>query len=857
MAKSASPNLGSVRLTKDEVIDKMAAGVYVDDPAQFTPDSTGYVLDEWQRRAIRKLFLPGGKAKLAVAACHGSGKCSAADDVIILPGNRAYFFGDLIGKSFPIYSLDKELRPIVCIGLAVDNGKKRIWRVQTDSSSINRSLMNGRFIDRTSNHPLMSREGWKEVKDLHLGDEVLVTTGGAFKSLETYGGLSWEKIVSIENLGIQPTVAIEVPETSTYLSTFYEHNTQLSAFIVHHFLWNFIPSKCAITGPCVEENEKILLADGRWVPVRELSGRYFGVLSPRKDLSFSYQLANAFPNGIKPVFEIKTRSGRKAIRTPNHPFLTLDGWQMLQDIKPGDYIGVPTELPAYGKRKIPVHEVKLLAYMIAEGCTTDLKYGQATFSQTNDTEIQKDFYDCIEQLGGCRAYYRGERSHVIVGTETTEGGRGINPFKEFCRVYGMDGRHSWEKQIPPQVFELNNDLLKIFISRLFAGDGYVRANGGVQEIGYSSTSRELIDDVNRLLLRFGIAGRIGLRRKENIINGLGKRDLYNWYIVGKEAERFALEIGVFGKQKSIDVLLANPKNQKSRPSLFDSFPNKIFQETMELIEGLGSKFRRNVGLYRPHGEVPLISRRVLKNILSEVDSLRLSQIANAKIAWDKVVQITYLGERMTYGIEVPGPEAYVTDFIEHNTGKQTKSQVWSYISEIWHRSIFKDEMDWHKMKMSVKARPEQWFATWLTSKEPKSIEGFHGPKDGENLLWVVEEGKGVADAVYEALQGALSHDNNFLYTSSTCGRASGFFYDCFHTKRDEWELEQIPYTESSRISPDKVRKWEKTWGRDSSIFKARILAQFPEEDDKIIVPLPWCERAVEYEDDDEDFEDAA
>lgn len=192
------------------------------------------------------------------------------------------------------------------------------------------------------------------------------------------------------------------------------------------------------------------------------------------------------------------------------------------------------------------------------------------------------------------------------------------------------------------------------------------------------------------------------------------------------------------------------------------------------------------------------------------------------------------------------------------TGKQTKSQVWSYISEVWHRSIFKDDMDWHKTKMSIKVRPEMWFAVWLTSKEPKSIEGFHGPLDGENLLWVVEEAKGVADAVFEALQGALSHDHNYLYTSSTCGRASGFFYDCFHSKRDEWYPEQIPYTESPRISAEKVRRWEKMWGRDSSIFKARVLAQFPEEDDKIIVPLPWCERAVEYDDEDEDdFEEAA
>lgn len=193
------------------------------------------------------------------------------------------------------------------------------------------------------------------------------------------------------------------------------------------------------------------------------------------------------------------------------------------------------------------------------------------------------------------------------------------------------------------------------------------------------------------------------------------------------------------------------------------------------------------------------------------------------------------------------------------TGKQTKAQVWTYVSEVHSRSVFKEDMIWQKTKVGVKASPEMWMATWLTSKEPKSIEGFHGPEEGENLLWAVEESKGVADAVFEAILGALSHKNNYLYISSTCGKASGFFYNCFHSKKDEWETEQIPYTESSRISTEKVEKWAKTWGRNSSIFRARVLAQFPEEDDKIIVPLSWCERALELEEDDgdDDMDEAA
>ena len=191
------------------------------------------------------------------------------------------------------------------------------------------------------------------------------------------------------------------------------------------------------------------------------------------------------------------------------------------------------------------------------------------------------------------------------------------------------------------------------------------------------------------------------------------------------------------------------------------------------------------------------------------------------------------------------------------TGKQTRSQFWAKVASVWNRSVFHDDIEWYRTKMAMKGLEEEWFAVWLTSKEPKSIEGFHGPKDGENLIWIVEESKGVADGVFEAIQGALSHANNYWLISSTCGVASGFFFDCFHSKQDQWETERVPYTESSRISPEQVKKWAATWGRDSSIFRARVMAEFPTEDEKVCVPYGWYLRSVEKHEEPEDLEEAA
>lgn len=613
-----------------------------------------------------------------------------------------------------------------------------------------------------------------------------------------------------------------------------------AAALAHYFLMNFIPSKILITGPCVEENEKILLADGRWVSVKDLNGRYFGVLAVKNDISLTPALANAFPNGIKPVYRLQTRSGREAVRTGNHPFRTLDGWVPLSSLKTGDFVGVPTSLPAHGQQILPEEDVKIIAYLLSEGCTTQIDHGHLYFAQ-NPGSVLEEMRACVEKHD-CQLKNTGPRQYSITGRTQTSGGRGVNPLKDFCRHYGLDGQHSWEKRVPPHIFELNDELIKIFLSRLFAGDGYVRWDG-IRELGYTTTSKELIHDVNRLVLRFGIAGRIRVRKREKIPPGAkSKRDLYHWYVTGPEAERFATEIGIFAKERQLENLLAK-KHSRVRSTLFDTLPSQVARQTIQLLREASIPISRLMILEASKN----IGRSAVQKVARLLKNTYLEMISQDHIGWDEITSIEYIGDRMTYGIEVPKFHTYLTDFVEHNTGKQTRSQFWSYMSDIWQKSIFKDQIQWQKTKMYVKGEQneENWFALWVTSKEPKTIEGFHGPVEGRNLLWIVEEAKTVHNGVFEALAGALSHDDNYLYISSTCGTARGTFFDTHHSLRHMWETEHIPSTESSRVTAEKIELWKLQWGEDSPVYRARVLAEFPEDDDMSVAPISWLERSVQ------------
>lgn len=61
-----------------------------------------------------------------------------------------------------------------------------------------------------------------------------------------------------------------------------------------------------------------------------------------KDLKLApRRMIKAFSSGKKMVFELKTRTGRSIKASANHPFLKLEGWTRLDQLKKGDKIGLP------------------------------------------------------------------------------------------------------------------------------------------------------------------------------------------------------------------------------------------------------------------------------------------------------------------------------------------------------------------------------------------------------------------------------------------------------------------------------------------------------------------------------------
>lgn len=69
-------------------------------------------------------------------------------------------------------------------------------------------------------------------------------------------------------------------------------------------------------------------------------------------------------NGVKDVFRVTLSSGKEIDATGNHPLYTINGWKMIDELKPGDYVATPKILDFFGDLEVPDEEVILAANML-------------------------------------------------------------------------------------------------------------------------------------------------------------------------------------------------------------------------------------------------------------------------------------------------------------------------------------------------------------------------------------------------------------------------------------------------------------------------------------------------------------
>ena len=416
---------------------------------------------------------------------------------------------------------------------------------------------------------------------------------------------------------------------------------------------------------------ELLESGAREIPVWSLDDRL--KLVPRT-------LTHAFPSGVKPVFELTLASGRRLRATSNHKFLTHDGWMPLSELAPGSRLGALRHVPPPLEVKSrDDDEIVILAHMLGDGSFVKrqpIRY--ASIDEANLVAVS----DAARRRFGITAK-RDDDAVARVTTlrlpapyRLTHGRR--NPIAAWLDEDQLFGLRSHETFVPDWVFGLPKEQVGLFLRHIWATDGSIGYDEKhrLGRVYYASTSRRLVDDLARLLLRFNVFTRIKRVRKA------GYRDGWHLHVYGAENQlRFCDEIGVHGERGEKAKALAERLRDVRPNTNLDTVPTEVWGRVRALLTEKEMTHRQfaaaldsrscgsTMGKHAP-------SRERLSRVAAVLDDADLEILATNDVFWDAITSIEAVGDEPVYDATVLKTHNFVVNGIAaHNSLEQDADMV--------------------------------------------------------------------------------------------------------------------------------------------------------------------------------------
>lgn len=175
------------------------------------------------------------------------------------------------------------------------------------------------------------------------------------------------------------------------------------------------------------------------------------------------------------------------------------------------------------------------------------------------------------------------------------------------------------------------------------------------------------------------------------------------------------------------------------------------------------------------------------------------------------------------------------------TLKQLIDVMWSELAKWLKGSMIEDEIRYLKTKVEVIDDEETWFAAIRTANKPENMQGIHA----DNLLFIIDEGSGVPDNIFEVINGTLSGVNNKWLVLGNPTKSTGAFYDIFHSDSHLWYCMTVSSRDTKRTNKENIAALESKHGKDSDVVRVRVDGLFPKGASDTIIPLELIEYALE------------
>lgn len=574
-------------------------------------------------------------------------------------------------------------------------------------------------------------------------------------------------------------------------------------------------------GKCVMMDDMITLSNGLKVPAADLVGTTFQLLTLVDGVPTSVTACAEF-NGIEPVYELVTDSGKRITRNAAHPLYSAEatfeggrrpriaarGFTSMDELKPGDLVAVAEALPAFGDYHMPDYEIKLLAYLLGDGGYTA---GGVIFTQIEGVVLD-EARSCAASIG-CTLKYIAQYDYRIISVHGRTGGKPLNHVLNLLRTHGMMKLHSRDKRIPAFVYQLSRADLQLFLSRLFATDGWASVDkNNKRDIGFTSASKGLVEDIIYLLQKLGIHARLFEKAKVNA-----------WNLTISDASdqiKFIDEVGIFGKEAQVARVAALAR---------------VTHETKQ------------------------------RNITARPDRPRWwHKDAPTGTRWEKVKSITLLPDAPTVAIEVPEHHTYLTQFWEHNT--TLAAGLVSHFFDCFKPSIVycfapgHDQINDLLFKEIRKQRAGKALGGRVLETPEIKDSGDHFVKgratnnahgqgservQGQHeryLMFVIDEAEGVADYVFDAIRSMTSGGISIvLMLANPRTRSSRFHHAAASSHSANFRISCVYHPNvllGREVVPGAVsRDYVESMIDDGTTRHAEVVTAH--DDDRHTFELPW------------------
>ncbi|MDA0771374.1 MAG: replicative DNA helicase [Cyanobacteria bacterium] len=296
-------------------------------------------------------------------------------------------------------------------------------------------------------------------------------------------------------------------------------------------------------GKCLHKDSEIILEDGSLKTIEDIyKSQNAKILTLDTNWNFKFTKPSAFiDDGIKPIFEVKTKTGRSIKTTLSHPYLTIEGWKKLAELQVGDKVAVPRIINVFGQERLRDCEAKLLGLTIGNNSLEGLEFTVEQEITTQDIQLVANTLNT-----SCQMIQK-------------------NPSKPPISI----------EKIPEDVFQLPKEQLALFINRLFSANNWTGSlNINQTQISLISQSQTVVKQIQHLLLRFGI------------ISSIHQATTWQLDITEHSSiKTFIEEIGIFTQEEALNTI--NQQLKLNEPN--KNTQGDIYWDQIVSIEHHGSE----------------------------------------------------------------------------------------------------------------------------------------------------------------------------------------------------------------------------------------------------------------------------